>query len=80
MMSTSPAPISLGRASSQTVSSRTAQDLRRYGGIARPEEVLQKVDPRIIAGFQAQIEEDESIQPKEREAVLLEMLRDYYLN
>jgi uncharacterized protein YjbI with pentapeptide repeats len=62
------------------LSSRTAQDLRRHGGIARPEEVLQKVDPRIIAGFQAQIEEDDSIRPEERERVLLSMLQDYYLN
>jgi len=62
------------------LSSRTAQDLRRQGGIARPEEVLQKVDPRIIAGFRAQIEEDDSIQPKDREGVLLSMLQEYYLN
>ena len=62
------------------LSSRTARDLRRYGGIARPEEVLQKVDPRIIAGFRAQIEEDDLILPKDREAVLLEMLQEYYLN
>ena len=62
------------------LSSRTAQDLRRQGGIARPEEVLQRVDPRIIAGFRAQIEEDNSIQPKDREAVLLDMLQEYYLN
>ena len=62
------------------ISSRTAQDLRRHGGIARPEEVLQRVDPRIIAGFQAQIEEDESVRPEDRDEVLLEMLRDYYLN
>ncbi len=62
------------------ISSRTAQDLQRRGGIARPEEVLQRVDPRIIAGFQAQIEEDEAVRPEDREAVLLEMLRDYYLN
>jgi len=62
------------------LSSRTTQDLRRYGGIARPEEVLQKVDQRIIAGFQAQIEEDASVRPEDREAVLLTMLQDYYLN
>ena len=62
------------------ISSRTAQDLRRRGGIARPEEVLQRVDPRIVAGFQAQIEEDESVRPEDRDEVLLEMLRDYYLN
>jgi hypothetical protein len=42
--------------------------------------VLQKVDPRIIAGFQAQIEEDGSIRPKDHEAVLLDMLQEYYLN
>lgn len=62
------------------LSSRTARDLRRQGGIANPEEVLQKVDPRIIAGFQAQIEEDESILPKDRRSVLLAMLQEYYLN
>ena len=62
------------------LSSRTAQDLRRRGGIARPEEVLDKVDPRIIAGFRAQIEEDQSIAPEDRERVLLDMLQEYYLN
>jgi len=62
------------------LSSRTARDLRRQGGIARPEEVLQRVDPRIIAGFRAQIEEDDSIQAKDREAILLDMLQEYYLN
>jgi uncharacterized protein YjbI with pentapeptide repeats len=61
------------------LSARTAQGLRRRGGIARPEEVLEKVDPRIIAGFQAQIEEDRSIAPKDRERVLLDMLQEYYL-
>jgi uncharacterized protein YjbI with pentapeptide repeats len=62
------------------LSARTTQDLRRHGGIARPEEVLEKVDPRIVAGFRAQIEEDESIPPGDRERVLLEMLQEYYLN
>ena len=62
------------------LSSRTTQDLRRYGGIAQPEEVLQMVDQRIIAGFQAQIEEDASISPEDREAVLLNMLQEYYQN
>ncbi len=56
-----------------------ANDLRRFGGVARPEEVLQKVDPRIVAGFRAQIEEDESIRAEDREAVLLNMLQEYYL-
>ncbi len=62
------------------LSPRTAQDLRRFGGIARPEEVLEKVDPRIIAGFRAQIEEDRSVSQEDREAVLLTMLQEYYLN
>ena len=62
------------------ISSRTAQGLRRFGGIARPEEVLEKVDPRIVAGFRAQIEEDASVSPEDREAVLLTMLQEYYLN
>jgi uncharacterized protein YjbI with pentapeptide repeats len=62
------------------LSSRTVQDLRRQGGIARPEEVLQKVDPRIIAGFEAQIEEDQTIRPEDRRAVLLNMLQEYYQN
>ena len=48
--------------------------------MAQPEEVLQKVDPRIVAGFRAQIEEDESVRPEDREAVLLMMLQEYYLN
>jgi len=61
------------------LSSSTATALRRQGGVARPEDVLQMVDPRIIAGFRAQIEEDDSIQPDEREAVLLDMLQQYYL-
>jgi uncharacterized protein YjbI with pentapeptide repeats len=57
-----------------------ADALRRRGGVARPEEVLQRVDPRIIAGFQAQIEEDPSIRPEQRQVVLLQMLQEYYLN
>ena len=62
------------------LSSNTATALRRQGGVARPEDVLQIVDSRIVSGFRAQIEEDDSIQPNEREAVLLDMLQQYYLN
>ena len=62
------------------ISSGTARALRRRGGVARPEEVLQMVDPRIIAGFRAQIEEDDSIRPQDREGILLTMLQEYYLN
>jgi uncharacterized protein YjbI with pentapeptide repeats len=54
--------------------------LRRSGGVASPEEVLQRVDSRIVAGFQAQIEEDPAIRPDQRRAVLLQMLQEYYLN
>ncbi|MGD9253526.1 MAG: pentapeptide repeat-containing protein [Holophagae bacterium] len=61
------------------IPSNVVSGLRRLGGVARPEEVLQKVDPRIIAGFRAQIEEDDSIRPHEREGVLLVMLQEYYL-
>ena len=57
-----------------------AAALRRQGGVARPEQVLEMVDPRIVAGFRAQIEEDPLIRPKDREAVLLDMLQEYYLN
>ena len=56
-----------------------AAALRLQGGVARPEEVLQRVDPRIIAGFRAQIEEDESIPADQHQAILLAMLQDYYL-
>jgi uncharacterized protein YjbI with pentapeptide repeats len=62
------------------LSNGTASALRRRGGIARPEDVLQMVDPRIIAGFRAQIEEDETIRPQDRESILLTMLQEYYLN
>ncbi len=62
------------------LSSSMTRALRRRGGVARPEDVLQMVDSRIIAGFRAQIEDDDSIQPDEREAVLLDMLQQYYLN
>jgi len=62
------------------LSSSTARALRRRGGVARPEDVLQMVDPRIIAGFRAQIELDDSIRPRDREAILLTMLQEYYLN
>jgi len=61
------------------LSSGTARALRRHGGVARPEDVLQMVDPRIISGFRAQIEEDDSIRPQDREAILLTMLQEYYL-
>jgi len=57
-----------------------AAALRRQGGVARPEEVLDMVDPRIVAGFRAQIEEDDLIRPEDREGVLLAMLQEYYLN
>ena len=62
------------------LSSGTARALSRNGGVARPEEVLEMVDPRIISGFRAQIEEDDSIRPQDREAILLTMLQEYYLN
>jgi uncharacterized protein YjbI with pentapeptide repeats len=62
------------------LSNGTARALRRRGGVARPEDVLQIVDPRIISGFRAQIEEDESIRPEDREGILLTMLQEYYLN
>ena len=62
------------------ISPQTARGLRRHGGVARPQDVLQLVDPRIVAGFRAQIEEDGSIRPENHEAVLLTMLQDYYLN
>jgi len=62
------------------LSSGTARALRRRGGVAHPEDVLQMVDPRIISGFRAQIEEDESIRPLDREGILLTMLQEYYLN
>ena len=57
-----------------------AAALRLQGGVARPEDVLEYVDPRIVAGFRAQIEEDDLIRPADREAVLLTMLQEYYLN
>jgi uncharacterized protein YjbI with pentapeptide repeats len=60
--------------------SGTAAALRSRGGVARPEDVLEIVDPRIVAGFRAQIEEDELVRPADREAVLLTMLQEYYLN
>ncbi len=60
--------------------SGTAAALRRQGGISRPEDVLEMVDPRIVAGFRAQIEEDPLVRPADREAVLLTMLQEYYLN
>jgi uncharacterized protein YjbI with pentapeptide repeats len=60
--------------------SGVAAALRRRGGVARPEDVLEMVDSRIIAGFRAQIEEDNSIRPQDRESVLLTMLQEYYLN
>jgi len=60
--------------------SATAAALRSRGGVSRPEDVLEMVDPRIIAGFRAQIEEDNLIRPQDREDVLLTMLQEYYLN
>jgi uncharacterized protein YjbI with pentapeptide repeats len=61
------------------ISPQTARSLRRHGGVSRPEEVLQMVDDRIVAGFRAQIEEDDSVPAPQREQVLLSMLKDYYL-
>jgi len=62
------------------LSSGTANALRRHGGVAHREDVLQMVDPRIISGFRAQIEEDGTIRPQDREGILLTMLQEYYLN
>jgi len=60
--------------------SATSAALRSRGGVSRPEDVLEMVDPRIVAGFRAQIEEDDLIRPEDREDVLLAMLQEYYLN
>ena len=76
-------PVKLERAwfvNTDGLASGMATALRRQGGVARPEDVLDMVDPRIVAGFRAQIEEDASIRPSDREAVLLTMLQEYYLN
>ncbi len=62
------------------LSNGTSRALRQRGGVARPEDVLQIVDPRIISGFRAQIEEDKTIRPQDREGILLTMLQEYYLN
>jgi len=57
-----------------------AEALRERGGVARREEVLHRVNPTIVAGFKAQIEEDPSVRPDDRNEVLLQMLQDYYLD
>jgi hypothetical protein len=53
--------------------------LQAVGGVAAREDVLDLVDRRIIDGFRAQIEEDETIRPEERQPTLINMLQSYYM-
>jgi len=61
------------------VSPSVATALRRQGGVSREEGVLDLVDPRIVAGFRAQVEEDERILDREKHAALFRLLQGYYL-
>lgn len=57
---------------------RMQRELRAQGAIFKPEEVLDQIDRRIVAGFEAQIEEDSNVAPDQRRRVLISMLQDYY--
>jgi hypothetical protein len=53
--------------------------LRRRGVVVRPDEVIALVDPRVVDGFRAQVEASDAVPAERRRAVLLGMLKGYYL-
>jgi uncharacterized protein YjbI with pentapeptide repeats len=57
----------------------TLAALRARGGIVRPEELLDLIEPDIIRGFRAQLEDDESLPEDQRESVLFDLLRQYWM-
>jgi uncharacterized protein YjbI with pentapeptide repeats len=61
------------------LSRQDIRGLQAMGGIAEREDVLDLVDRRIVGGFRAQIEEDETIKPEERQPTLINMLQSYYM-
>jgi uncharacterized protein YjbI with pentapeptide repeats len=61
------------------LSPQDIRGLQAVGGVAEREDVLDLVDRRIIAGFRAQIEEDDAIKPEERQPTLINMLQSYYM-
>lgn len=63
---------------SQGVSPRQRESLRRAGAVFMDDDVLQLVDPRIVAGFRAQIEANPEIPIGQRHRTLISMLHDYY--
>ena len=54
------------------------RSLSGNGAIFASDQVIERVDDRIVAGFRAQIEDDEQVPPEQRQRVLLSMLQDYY--
>lgn len=61
------------------LSEQMLQALRGRDCVDRAEDLLQLVDRRIIAGFRAQLEADESLDPGERRRMLLDMMRQYWM-
>ena len=53
--------------------------LRRREAVVQADEVLRLVDPRVVDGFRAQVEASDAVPAERRHAVLLGMLKGYYL-
>ena len=64
---------------SQGLDGQTLRQLRANGGIFRPEELLDLIDDEIVQGFRVQVEENAEITEDQREAVLFDLLRQYWM-
>jgi len=54
-------------------------ELRRHGAVLETDEVLRLVDPRIVDGFRAQVDEDDAIPAERKAAMVLYLLKGYYV-
>jgi len=64
---------------SQGLGPSTIEKLRANGGILQPKELLELVDDEIIRGFRAQVEENAEITEDQQDAVLFDLLRQYWM-
>jgi uncharacterized protein YjbI with pentapeptide repeats len=63
----------------QGLDQSTIEKMRANGGILNPEELLKLIDEEIIRGFRVQVEENAEITEDQREAVLFDLLRQYWM-
>jgi|GEM_PF-3379256 len=57
----------------------TVSALRRGGAVVGPDDVFGHVDPRVVDGFRAQVEASDAVPVDRRQAVLVGMLKGFYL-